>query len=94
MGAAGCRWLSGEPGRCGDFQQTVLAEAIGVVGGDEGLIFGCQPDTIALALGDVTHSAFEGGLTTGAMFGFSLGWGELGHGKLGHGECVFEPGRR
>lgn len=87
---------SGGAGRCGDGEQTVPAQAVGVVGGDEGFVFDGQPDTIALALGDIAHPTFEGGLTTGAIFGFSpgggeLGGGELGHGKLGHGECGFEP---
>jgi hypothetical protein len=66
-------------------QQAVSAEAVGVVGGDEGFVFGGQPDTVALALGNVAHFAFEGRLTTGAKFGFSLGQGELGDGGLGHG---------
>ena len=66
--------------RCGDRQQAGPAEAIGVVGGDEDFVFGGQPDTAALALGDIVHPAFEGGLTTGARFGFSLGDGGLGHG--------------
>jgi hypothetical protein len=44
-------------------------------------------DAAALALGDIAHSAFEGGLTTGTKFAFSLWRGELGRGKLGHGNA-------
>jgi len=73
--------LSGGAGRCGDSEQAVSAEAVGILGGDERLIFGCQLDAAALALGDIAYSAFEGGLTTGAKFAFSLWRGELGHGN-------------
>jgi hypothetical protein len=52
------------------------------VGGDEGFIIGCQLNAAALAFGDIAHPAFEGGLTTGAIFGFSQGGGELGHGNV------------
>lgn len=84
--------LSGGARRCGNRQQAVPTETVGVVGGNEVLVFGGQPDTIALALGDIAHPAFEGGLTAGAIFGRSLGDGELGYGGLGHGECGFETG--
>ena len=86
--------LCGGVGRCGDSEQACLAQAVGIVGGDERLSFGCQLNAAALALGDIVHSAFEGFLTTGAIFGFSLGHEELGYGELGHGECIFEPGLR
>jgi hypothetical protein len=63
-----------------DSQQAGPAEAVGVVGGDVGPGFGGQPDAVALAFGDIAHFAFEGGLTAGANFGFSLG----------HRECDVE----
>jgi hypothetical protein len=80
--------LAGCSGRCGYRQQAGPAEAAGVVGGDEGPIFGGQPDTITLALGDVARAAFEGRLTTGTIFGFSPGRRGLGRGGLGHGGNV------
>jgi hypothetical protein len=52
--------------------QARSAEAIGVVGRKvEAFVFS-QPDITAVALGDVAHFAFEGGLTAGAGFCFVL----------------------
>ena len=52
--------------------QARSAEAIGVAGGNvEAFVFS-KSNITAVALGDVAHFAFEGGLTAGAGFCFVL----------------------
>jgi len=53
-------------------QETVAAEAVGIVGGDVLLFFVGQLDTGALALGDVADLTFEGGVTAAAGLCFVL----------------------
>lgn len=55
-----------------DGEQAIAAEAVAIVGGDKGFGVVGELDAAALALGDIAHFAFEGGVTAAAMFGFVL----------------------
>jgi hypothetical protein len=54
------------------FVQAFAAKTILVSALNEAPFFRRQPDPVTLALGDVSHLAFEDGLTAGTIFCFVL----------------------